>query len=132
MKHLSLQNDWGTRVVEFPESSKVRKLQRERKQKLESLVDPHHVLQIVQFGYEVEKSKAWMLRKPRPAQTAERAHGCEMPLTKSASCGDCKTLGLMACPSHMWLCGAPIFLACGMDDPGCGRALCWEHGRENT
>jgi hypothetical protein len=118
------------RIVEFSESSNLRKLQRERKQKLENLVDPHHVLQATQFGYDVEKSRAWMLRKPRPVQAVEPARGCEMPLTKSASCGDCKTLGrVMACPRHMRLCGAPAFVAC---DRGCGRTLCWEHGREYT
>ena len=81
------------RIVDFPENSKVRKLQREREEKLKNLVDPHHVLQVVQFGYDVEKAKAWMLRKPRPAQKAERALGCEMPLTKSVSCAECKAFG---------------------------------------
>ena len=115
----------NSRTVVFPEGSKVRKLQREREEKLKNLVDQHHVLQIVQFAYDPKRAKAWMLREPSKVQEAERALGCEMPLSARASCADCRDFGaVMACPKgHMRLCGAPIFLACD----GCDRTLCWEH-----
>src|SRR3954449_5267078 len=57
-----------------------------------------------------------------------------LSLSLSLSLSHSLSLGLvMACPSHMRLCGGPIHLACGgKDDPGCGRTLCYEHGREGT
>ena len=66
-----------------------------------------------------------MKRNPRPLEVKEPALSCEMPLTKSASCGECRTFGLRAaCPlGHMQICRAPVWVSC----TDCDRVLCWEH-----
>jgi hypothetical protein len=49
---------------------------------------------------------------------------CEMPLSISATCGDCKNLGpFMNCKRHMRTCHDDIFLGC----ENCSRLLCKKH-----
>ena len=84
----------------------------------------------MQVGYDMVKTFKWLVAAPPPLEVKEPALGCEMPLTKRASCAECKAFGpRIACPlGHMRICGAPIFLSCKEGDgTGCDRSLCWEH-----
>jgi hypothetical protein len=117
------------RVREVPWTSNLlTELQRERKERLFSLVDPHHVLQREQFAYDLDKDVAFWSRKARPVeQPVDGVDGwCQMPLSRSASCEDCVDLGTMYnCPKHMKQCNAPAWHSCA--SPTCLRLLCWEH-----
>jgi hypothetical protein len=117
------------RVREVPWTSNLlTELQRERKERLFSLVDPHHVLQREQFAYDLDKDVAFWSRKARPVeQPVDGVAGwCQMPLSRSASCEDCVDLGTMYnCPKHMKQCNAPAWHSCA--SPTCLRLLCWEH-----
>lgn len=142
-KHLLLPGTLG-RLREVPWTSNLKtELQRERKQKLLSLVDPNHVLQREQFGWSPDamlnrcEQFGWssdallaVLSKPRRVATPEveeKSCGCEMPLSKSDSCNECKEAGpVMNCQRHMKPCSSPAFLSC----EGCSRPLCWKDRKE--
>jgi hypothetical protein len=114
------------RMREVPWASDLKtELQRERWEKLFSLVDPYHMLQCEQFSWSLDKVNAFLSNPPKAKpEVEEKACGCQMPLSRSASCDDCISLGgLVNCRAHMQLCTAPVFLACG----NCLRQLCWEH-----
>src|SRR4051794_34745840 len=49
-------------------SNLLTELQRERRERLFSLVDPLHVLQCVQFGYSLNKDVKFWSRKARPVE----------------------------------------------------------------
>ena len=49
-------------------SNLLTELQRERKERLFSLVDPHHVLQHVQFGHDLDKDVKFWSKEPRPVE----------------------------------------------------------------
>ena len=112
-----------------PSASSLSRLRSEREKALAQLVDPHHVLQCVQFLYDAEVDNAFRMRSLPRAEKGkphidERACGCEMPLSRQASCEDCTSAGLvMNCVLHMRPCTAPVWLACNQ----CSRFLCWEH-----
>ena len=115
---------WGSNLLT--------ELQRERKERLFALVDPLHMLQCEQVGYNAEQSvdkciKFWS-KWPHPVERPiDGVLGCcQMPLAKSTSCRDCVLLGTMYnCPKHMMQCRAPVRLCCANNK--CLRFLCWEH-----
>src|SRR3954469_21782781 len=80
-------------------------MQQERRTTLLNLVDPHHMLTCRQFAYDLSKSTAFMLRKPSPVEKRQLTSGCQVPLSKSATCSDC-TLTFFNCPLHTLQCGA--------------------------
>ena len=100
-------------------------MQSERKAKLTCLIDPDHVMMRDQFGYNSEADVAYMERVlfPKTRMVEEKTYGCQMPLTRSAFCGDCKTIGVMNCAMHMKVCTGPAWLGCD----NCERLLCWDH-----
>ena len=104
----------------------LRKAQEERKERLAELVGPHFMPWCVQLGHTLEKSLEFLENgPPRRLDVKGSFDGCQMPLTKRASCVECTTVGRFGACSlgHMRICGAPIFLACN----DCDRVLCWEH-----
>lgn len=111
-------------VREVPRTSNLlTELRRERQEKLLSLVD--HTLVRDQFEYRLETIVDWMTKPPRREPNNDgKVWGCEMPLTVSAFCGECRSLGALAnCPSHMKPCTASAWISCD----NCLRLLCWDH-----
>src|SRR4051812_13371123 len=113
------------RVRDVPWTSTILdEMQQERKTTLLNLVDPHHMLTCRQFAYDQSKSTAFMLRKPSPVEKRQLTSGCQMPLSKSATCSDC-TLTFFNCPLHMLQCGALVWGHCANKE--CLRLLCQDH-----
>ena len=81
-----------------------------------------HVFEREQFSWSVEATIKLLLRPPRRQEVEEKTNGCEMPLSESKSCDDCRSL-VMNCRLHMRFCTAPIWAACDC----CLRLLCSEH-----
>ena len=104
-------------------SNLLTELQRERRERLFSLVDPLHVLQSVQFGYSLDKDVKFWSRKARPV---EKPVNGVLGWCQNASCQDCVLLGAMCnCRKHMKQCNATAWHSC--PNPECLRFLCWEH-----
>ena len=94
-------------------------LQRERKERMFALVDPLHMQQWEwgeQLGYSVEHSvdkfikfwSKWPYPAVRPVDGG--VSGCQMPLTKNASCRDF----LVRFTTAMTECRAPVGILVGM------------------
>ena len=102
------------------------RMQSERKARLTCLIDPDHVMMRDQFAYNADTDVKYMLTVlcPRRPTVEEKSYGCQMPLTRSAFCDDCKSLGVfMNCAMHMKVCAGPAWLSCH----NCARLLCWDH-----
>ena len=79
-----------------------------------------------QFAYSSEATVAYLSKALLPAKpkVEEQTYGCQMPLTRSASCVDCKAASVvMNCARHMKACAGPAWLPCD----SCDRHLCWDH-----
>ncbi len=91
---ISTEPSWSMSSRDLPTPKDVHflaKLQRERRAKLASLIDPNHEL-MCQFGYSTEATVEYLLKVLSPAKpkAEEKSYGCQMPLTRSANCEDCK------------------------------------------
>ena len=113
-------------------SNLLTEFQRERKERLFSLVPPHVPLG-TQFGYHLgedfrKKSEQKRKKQPLPEKPLGSLVGeCQMPVTRSNKCQDCIHLDLkFNCPLHMKQCNAPAWTVCDRKD-GCLRFLCWKH-----
>jgi hypothetical protein len=116
-------------------SNLLTEFQRERKERLFSLVPPHHVPVGTQFGYDLDENfREKNEKKQKKATLPEKPCGslvgeCQMPLSRSnsKSCQDCNVLDLkLNCELHMKQCNAPAWTVCDRKD-GCQRFLCWNH-----
>ena len=112
-------------------SNLLTEFQRERKDRLFSLVPPH-VPVGVQFSYDLdEEFREKNGEKHKKHRCPEEPFdglvgGCQMPLSRSKSCQDCIHLDVqLNCPTHMKQCDAPAWIAC--ESKECLRLLCWKH-----